>query len=168
MTVKFNQYWRVDPEKAQEYENYVLTKFIPGVNQLGIHAVAGWVVIVGGYSEILCEGTTTDLNLLETALTHPKYKELNTELMNYIKSYKTNILVSSGRKNAYSKDIKISTIKFTQAWDVLSKNSAATETYSMECFYPCLENWASSCGGMGGHHRRRSTHHLRRKSRRDP
>ena len=37
MTVKFNQYWRIDPEKVPEYENYLLTKFIPGVNHLGIH-----------------------------------------------------------------------------------------------------------------------------------
>jgi len=74
MTVKFNQYWRIDPEKTQEYEKYMLTKFIPGVNQLGIHTVAGWVVLVGGYSEIMCEGITTDLHLLETALMHPNIK----------------------------------------------------------------------------------------------
>jgi len=41
MTVKFNQYWRIDPEKTQEYEKYMLTKFIPRANQLGIHIVAG-------------------------------------------------------------------------------------------------------------------------------
>ena len=143
MTVKFNQYWRVDPEKAQEYENYVLSKFIPGVNQLGIHTVAGWMVMVGGYSEILCEGITTDLNLLEKALTHPKYKELNTELMNYIKNYKTKVLVSSGRKNSYSKDIKANTVKFTQSWDVLSKKLSGYETYVKESFIPALRNWAS-------------------------
>jgi hypothetical protein len=28
MTVKFNQYWRIDPEKSPEYEKYVLSKFI--------------------------------------------------------------------------------------------------------------------------------------------
>jgi hypothetical protein len=32
MTVKFNQYWRIDPEKAQEYEKYVLNKFIQKVD----------------------------------------------------------------------------------------------------------------------------------------
>ncbi|MBI5578407.1 MAG: hypothetical protein HY895_04570 [Deltaproteobacteria bacterium] len=147
MTVKFNQYWRIDPEKAQEYEKFMLTKYIPGVNQLGIHIVAGWVVLVGGYSEILCEGTTTDLHLLETALTHQKYKELNNELLNCIKSYKTKVLVSSGRKDAYSKDIKISTIKFTQAWDVVSKNSGDYQKYSMESFYPCLEELGIKVAG---------------------
>jgi hypothetical protein len=139
MTVKFNQYWRIDPAKTQEYEKYILTKYIPGVNQLGIHIVAGWIVLVGGYSEILCEGITTDLHLLETALTHPKYTGLNNELLNCIKSYKTKVLVSSGRKEAYSKDIKSSTIKFTQAWDVVSQKREGYEKYATESFYPCLE-----------------------------
>jgi len=147
MTVKFNQYWRIDPEKAQEYEKYMLTKFIPGVNQLGIHIVAGWVVLVGGYSEILCEGITTDFHLLETALTHPKYKELNNELLNCIKSYKTKVLVSSGRREAYSKDIKANTIKFTQSWDVVSKNSGDYQKYSIESFYPCLEELGIKVAG---------------------
>lgn len=147
MTVKFNQYWRIDPEKTQEYEKYILSKFIPGVNQLGIHIVAGWVVLVGGYSEILCEGITTDLHLLETALTHQKYKELNSELLNCIKSYKTKVLVSSGRREAYSKDIKTNTIKFTQSWDVISKNSGDYQKYSMESFYPCLEELGIKIAG---------------------
>jgi hypothetical protein len=147
MTVKFNQYWRIDPEKTQEYEKYMLTKFIPGVNQLGIHTVAGWVVLVGGYSEILCEGITTDLHLLETALMHPKYKELNNELLNCIKSYKTKVLVSSGRREAYSKDIKANTIKFTQSWDVVSKNSGDYQKYSIESFYPCLEELGIKVAG---------------------
>lgn len=147
MTVKFNQYWRIDPEKTQEYERYVLTKYIPGVNQLGIHIVAGWMVLVGGYSEILCEGITTDLHLLETALTHSKYTGLNDELLNCIKSYKTKVLVSSGRKEAYSRDIKASTIKFTQAWDVVSRKREGYEKYATEFFYPCLEELGIKVAG---------------------
>jgi len=147
MTVKFNQYWRIDPEKTQEYEKYVLSKFIPGVNQLGIHIVAGWVVLVGGYSEILCEGITDDLHLLETALTHPKYKELNTELLNCTKSYKTKVLIPSGRIETYSKDIKTRTTKFTQSWDVLSQKRGSYEKYTAESFYPCLEELSIKVAG---------------------
>jgi hypothetical protein len=147
MTVKFNQYWRIDPEKTQEYEKYILTQFIPGVNQLGIHIVAGWVVLVGGYSEILCEGITTNLHLLHEALIHPKYKELNNGLLNCIKGYKTKVLVPTGRKDAYSKDIKANTIKFTQSWDVLSQKSVDHEKYTLESFYPCIEELGIKVAG---------------------
>jgi hypothetical protein len=147
MTVKFNQYWRIDPEKTQEYEKYILNKFIPGVNQLGIHIVAGWVVLVGGYSEILCEGITNDLHLLETALTNPKYKELNAELLNCTKSYKTKVLVSSGRKETYSRDIKPDTIKFTQSWDVVSNKRAGYERFITDTYHPCLEELGIKVAG---------------------
>jgi hypothetical protein len=139
MTVKFNQYWRMDPEKIAEYETFILKKYIPGVNRLGIHIVAGWMVLVGGYSEIILEAVANDLHLLEEALTNPKYRSLSQDLMNTIKSYKSKVLVSSGRKEAYSKEIQTEIIKFNQSWDIISKHQKAYEAFTAETFYPCLE-----------------------------
>ena len=42
--------------------------------------MAGWSVLVGGYSEIIFEGVSSDLELVEKALKSPKYKELNENL----------------------------------------------------------------------------------------
>lgn len=140
MPVKFNQYWTVDFEKSKEYEKFVIRKYIPGINKLGIHIVAGWAVLIGGYSENILEGISNDLELLEKALRDKKYRELNDELQNYIKKYKTKVLVSTGKKDSYSKDIKKNTVKFSQMWDVISKNKDQYESYVTETFYPCLED----------------------------
>lgn len=67
--------------------------------------------------------------------------------MNCIKSYKTKILVSSGRKDAYSKDIKTSTIKFAQSWDVISKNCDGFTKLTMGDFYPWLEELGIKVAG---------------------
>lgn len=139
MPVKFNQYWTVDFDKTKEYEKFIIRKYIPGVNKLGIHIVAGWSVLIGGYSENILEGISNDLELLERALRDNKYKELNDELQNYIKKYKTKVLVKTGKKDDYSKDIKKNTVKFSQTWDVISRNKDQYETYVAETFYPCLE-----------------------------
>lgn len=139
MPVKFNQYWTVDPEKVKEYEKYIISKFIPGINRLGIHTVAGWTVLIGAYSEIIFEGVSNDLELLEKALRNKKYQELSDGMQNYIKGYKTKVLVSTGKKEAYSTDIKEDTVKFNQMWDVVSSKAAQYETYVLEEFYPKLE-----------------------------
>jgi hypothetical protein len=139
MPVKFNQYWTVDYDKTKEYENFIIRKYIPGINKLGIHIVAGWTVLIGGFSENILEGISNDLELLEKALRNKKYKELNDELLNYIKKYKTRVLVKTGKTDAYSKDIKKDTIKFSQTWDVISKKKEQYEQYVMETFYPTLE-----------------------------
>ncbi|MEJ2220846.1 MAG: hypothetical protein P8X80_08525 [Desulfobacterales bacterium] len=98
MTVKFNQYWSVSFDKTQDYEKFIIRKFIPGMNKLGIHIVAGWAVLVGAYPSIFLEGISNDLELLERALRDKKYKELNDDLQNYVRNYKTRVLVSTGKR----------------------------------------------------------------------
>ena len=139
MPVKFNQYWTVNFDKTKEYEKFIIRKYIPGINKLGIHIVAGWTVLIGGYSENILEGISNDLELLEKALRDKKYRQLNDELQDYIKKYKNKVLVKTGKKDAYSKDIKKNTVKFSQTWDVLTKHKALYERYVAETFYPCLE-----------------------------
>lgn len=139
MPVKFNQYWTIDFERIDEYEKFIIRKFIPGINKLGIHIVAGWTVLIGGYSDIILEGISNDLELLEKALRHKKYRQLNDELQNYIKNYKTKVLVSAGQKDDYSKDIKKNTVKFSQMWDVMTQKKAQYRDYVNDVYYPCLE-----------------------------
>ena len=140
MPVKFNQYWSVDFDKTKDYEKFVIRKFIPEMNKLGIHIVAGWTVLIGGYSDIFLEGFSNDLDHLEGALRDKKYRQMNDELQNYIRNYKTKVLVGTGKKDDYSKDVKENTVKFIQAWNIISKTKAQYETYVLNTFYPCLEN----------------------------
>jgi hypothetical protein len=139
MPVKFNQYWTVEFDKIKDYEKFVIRKYIPGINKLGIHVVAGWTVLIGGYSENILEGISNDLELLEKALRNKKYKQLNDELQDYIKKYKTKVLIERGTKDDYSRDIKKNTVKFSQTWDIVSKYKDLYERYVNETFYPCLE-----------------------------
>jgi len=147
MPVKFNQYWTVDPEKVKEYEKFIISKFIPGINRLGIHTVAGWTVLIGAYSEIIFEGVSNDLELLEKALRNKKYQQLSVGMQKYIKQYKTKVLVSTGKKEAYSTDIKEDTVKFNQMWDVVSSKKEDYEAYVTEQFYPKLEELGIQVAG---------------------
>jgi len=140
MPVKFNQYWTIISERREQYGKYMIKEFIPGINSLGIHVVAGWIVLVGGYSEIFIEGMSNDLELIEKALRNPKFKELKDKLLNYVKAYKTKILVPTGKKDSYSTDIKEDTIKFNQTWDVISRTRDEYENYVLNEYYPLLED----------------------------
>ncbi len=139
MTVKLNQYWTVIPGKTERYHKFILKKFIPGVNQLGLHTVAVWSVLVGAYSEIMFESVTSDLDLIEQALKDKKYKELKADLLNYVKKYKTKVLVKTGKKDSYSTDIREDTIKFNQMWDLIGDKKAYGR-YVIDEFYPLLED----------------------------
>ena len=138
MTVKLNQYWTVLSGKTEEYHKFILKKFIPGVNQLGLHTVGVWSVLVGAYSEIIFESVTSDLDLLEQAMKDKKYKELKADLLNYVKKYKTKVLVKTGKKDSYSTDIREDTVKFNQMWD-LAGDKREYGRFVINKFYPLLE-----------------------------
>jgi hypothetical protein len=67
MTVKFNQYWRIDPEKSPEYEKYVLSKFI-------------------------CEGRVDEAHKLLESLQSSKFQKAKKELKQFVENYETRIL----------------------------------------------------------------------------
>ena len=147
MPVKFNQYWSVDFDKTKDYEKFIIRKFIPGMNKLGLHIVAGWTVLVGGNSDIFLEGVSNDLDQLENALRDKQYRQLIDDLQNYVRNYKTKVLVGTGKKDDYSKDVKANTIKFNQAWNIISKTKDQYEKYVTQTFYPCLESLGIKVAG---------------------
>ena len=139
MPVKFNQYWTIISERRKEYGDFIIREFIPGLNSLGIHVVAGWSVLVGSYSEMLIESMSNDLELVEKALKNPKYRDLQDNLLTYVKAYKTKVLIPAGRKDSYSPDIKADTIKFNQMWNVISKTKDEYNHYVLNEYYPLME-----------------------------
>ncbi len=138
MTVKLDHYWTIIPGKTEEYNKFILKKFIPGVNQLGLHTVAVWSVLVGAYSEIIFESVTSDLDQLEKVLQNKKFKELKADLLNYVRKYKSKVLVKTGKKDSYSSDIHKDTVKFNQMWDLIGDKNEYGRFVINE-FYPLLE-----------------------------
>jgi hypothetical protein len=138
MTVKLNHYWEIIPAMSEAYRKFIVRKFIPGVNQLGMHTVAGWSVLVGGYSEIIFETTCSDLELMEKALQNKKYKGLKADLYNYVKNYKTKVLVTTGKKDSYTIDVREDTVKFNQTWDLVSDKKEVYGHFTNQEYYPLL------------------------------
>ena len=139
MTVKLNHYWTIINDRKREYDKFIVKKFIPTINQLGMHTVAGWSVLVGAYSEIIFESVGNDLDLLEKTLQNKKYKEVKADLFNYVKGYKTKVLVKTGKKDSYSTDIREDTVKFNQMWDIISEKISDYGRFTIDEFYPTLE-----------------------------
>ncbi|MDZ7666729.1 MAG: hypothetical protein U5K27_15645 [Desulfotignum sp.] len=142
MTVKLMHYWAIIPSKIDEYAEFIVNKFIPGINDLGIHTVAGWSVLVGSYSEVIVETVANDLDQLEMALKSPDYRRLKSDLLNYIKHYKTKVLVPLKKEQGYSMDIDAKTVKFNQVWDINTREKDDFKKYRqfvISEYYPVLE-----------------------------
>ena len=147
MPVKLNHYYSINPIKRREYQKFIIGKFIPGVNKLGMHTVAGWSVMVGAYSEIVFESVANDLDLLEQAMRNPDYRKLTNALFQYIKNYQTKVLVKTGKVDTYSTDIREDTVKFNQVWDVVSDKQKDYDKFTNDEFYPLLNELGVTVAG---------------------
>jgi len=139
MTVKLIHYWTIINSRKEDYNKFVLRKFIPGVNQLGLHTAAGWSVLVGAYSEIVMECVTGDLDILEQALKDPRYKTIKADLLNTVKNYKTKVLVQTSKANSYPTDIAEDTVKFNQTWNLIGEKKEAYGSFTREVYYPLMQ-----------------------------
>ncbi len=147
MAVKLNQYWSIIPGRYEEYENFLISEFIPGVNRLGLQTVAAWSVLIGAYSEIILENASDDLEMIEKTLKDEHYKTLKRNLLKMVKNYHTKVLSSSGRTDSYTKEIEDDTIKFNQMWDVRSHKKDEYEKFINEEFFPVLEKLGVQVAG---------------------
>lgn len=147
MTVKLNHYWTIIDSRKDDYNKFIIKKFIPGVNQLSLHTVAGWCVLVGAYSDIVLECVASDLDLMEKALQDASFKKLKAELLNYVKSYKTKVFIETGKSSTYSTEIAEDTVKFIQMWNLISDKKEVYGRFTREEFYPLLEELGVAVAG---------------------
>ncbi len=139
MSVKLNHYWSIIPGMDQNCTNFLINKFIPGVNNLGLQTVAVWSVLIGAYSEIVMENASSDLEIIEKALKNQQYKNLKRELHKFVKNYQTKVLVNTGKIDSYTMDIRKDTIKFNQTWNIISHKKEEYDQFIIDDYFPVLE-----------------------------
>ncbi len=144
---KLNHYWSIIPGMNKEYEKFLINKFIPSANKLGLHTFAGWSVLIGAYSEIILEQASGDLEIIEKALTDNRYQNLKRELFQYVKNYKTKVLVNTARVDSYTMDTSKNTIKFNQMWDIQSSKKKEYEKFVANKYFPLLKELGISVAG---------------------
>ena len=142
MAVKLMHYWTIIPSSKEAYADFIIKKFIPGVNRLGMHTVAGWSVLVGSYSDVIMETVSSDLDQLEAALKTRDYRLLKSDLLNLVKNYKTKVMLPIAKRGSYSMSIAPDTVKFNQMWDIITLKPGDYKNYERYVtheFYPLLE-----------------------------
>ncbi len=147
MSVKLNHYWSIIPGMDQHCIDYLINKFIPGVNNLGLQTVAVWSVLIGAYSEIVMENASSDLDVIEQALKDKQYKLLKQDLHKFVKNYQSKVLVSTDKIDTYTTDIDKNTIKYTQMWNVRTNKKDEYDKFVINEYFPVLNELGISVAG---------------------
>ena len=71
MQVKIIMSWDIKPGRDQEYFEFVVREFAPGITRLGLQPTEAWFAIYGECPQIMMGGITSDFGTMKT-LTFPK------------------------------------------------------------------------------------------------
>lgn len=96
MPVKLLMTWDIAPEHEQEYFEFVIGEFIPGVQRLGLEPTEAWATIYGEYPQIMVAMLAPDLPDAQRVLNSVEWGKLREQLFTFVKNYSTKVIPLKG------------------------------------------------------------------------
>ncbi len=92
MAVKLLMTWDILPGKEQEYFEFVVRDFIPGVQRLGLEPNDAWFTMYGDQPQIMASMQSGSIDTLQGVLGSPEWEELTRQLLDYVEDFKYKIV----------------------------------------------------------------------------
>lgn len=96
MSVKLLMTWDISPEKEQEYFEFVIGEFIPGIQRLGLEPIEAWATIYGKYPQIMVAMLAPDLPDAQKMLNSVEWGRLREQLFGFVKNFSHKIVPAKG------------------------------------------------------------------------
>ena len=102
MAVKVLMTWDIVGERDQEYFEFVIGEFIPGVQRLGLQPAEAWATIYGSYPQIQVGLLAPDAIEARRIIDSNDWGMLQDKLFNYVKNFSYKIVASRPGFQFYS------------------------------------------------------------------
>ena len=92
MAVKLLMTWDILPGREQEYFEFVVRDFIPGVQRLGLEPNDAWFTMYGDQPQIMASMQSNSISTLQSVLGSPEWEDLTHQLLDYVEDFKYKIV----------------------------------------------------------------------------
>ena len=96
MPVKVIMTWDIAADRDQEYFEFVIGEFVPGVQRLGLQPSEAWATIYGSYPQIQVGLLATDVEQAHRILASSDWALLQDRLFGYVKNYSYKVVAVRG------------------------------------------------------------------------
>jgi len=79
--------WDILPDHEQDYFEFVVRDFIPGIQRLGMEPSDAWFTMYGNQPQILVSAQMTGVDALQSVLDSSEWKTLTTNLLDYVENF---------------------------------------------------------------------------------
>jgi hypothetical protein len=91
-------HWDIKTGRDQEYFEFVVREWVPGISKLGIQATGAWYTVYSRepISQIMTEGIARDLETMRRILKSTEWQQLQERLQEYVNNYQHKIVHTTG------------------------------------------------------------------------
>ena len=92
MSIKLLMTWDILPGREQEYFEFVVRDFIPGVQGLGMEPSDAWFTMYGHQPQIMAAMLMPNINALQSALDSQEWQSLKQRLLDYVENFDSKVV----------------------------------------------------------------------------
>ncbi len=96
MNVKVIMSWDIIQGREQEYFEFVVRSFMPGVQKLGLALSDAWVTIYGEHPQILVGAVVPGLERARSIINSEEWVRLNDHLQDFVTNYELKLAPLQG------------------------------------------------------------------------
>ncbi len=96
MSYKLIMTWDIAPDREQEYFEFVVREFIPGVQRLGFELTDAWATIYGNQPQIMVGASLPSFMKVQQVLRSSEWESLNNQLQDFVQNYSQKVVETQG------------------------------------------------------------------------
>ncbi|MGH2520930.1 MAG: hypothetical protein ACRDH2_00370 [Anaerolineales bacterium] len=96
MAVKLLMSWDIKPGQDQEYFEFMVREWVPGLQRLGLEPTDAWLTMYGSSPQILTGGTAKNLKVMQQILETEEWQALKHQLLSLVDNYDQKVIKATG------------------------------------------------------------------------
>ncbi len=96
MAAKLLLSWDIKPGVEQEYFEFVVREFVPGITKLGIQPTEAWYTVYGNCPQILTAGIAETGEVIHRILATEEWQALQDKLETFVDNLEKKVIKATG------------------------------------------------------------------------
>ncbi|MGD2058003.1 MAG: hypothetical protein PVF85_01250 [Anaerolineales bacterium] len=96
MALKLLMTWDMVPGREQEYFEFLVREFVPGLQRLGVQPTEAWYTTYGEGPQMLAGFVAENHEVMQEALETDEWQSLKAKLFDYVTNFNSKVVRATG------------------------------------------------------------------------
>lgn len=96
MSVKILMTWDILPGREQDYFEFVVRDFVPGMQEMGLQPSDAWYTYYGDHPQIMAAAVVNSKDEMDRVIASDAWIDLTNQLMEYVQDFDYKVIPARG------------------------------------------------------------------------